>query len=46
VAALCEAGDARGGAAALIDLPFGDRLPTVVRALEAGPCTRPLFSST
>ena len=34
VAALCEPGDARGGAAALVSLPFGDRLSTVVRALE------------
>ena len=35
VAALCEPGDVRGGAAALVRLPLGpDRLPAVVRALE------------
>ena len=42
VAALCEPGDARGGAAALVSLPFGDRLPTVVRALEGRAAAAPL----
>ena len=41
VSALCEPGDARGGAAALISLPYGDRLPTVTRALEARAAAAP-----
>jgi nuclear pore complex protein Nup160 len=36
VAALCEPGDVRGGAAALVSLPLGvDRLPVVVERLRA-----------
>lgn len=43
VAALCEPGDVRGGAAALVRLPLGpDRLPTVVRALEGRAAAAPL----
>ena len=43
VAALCEPGDVRGGAAALVRLPFGpDALPAVVRALEGRAAAAPL----
>ena len=43
VAALCEPGDVRGGAAALVRLPLGpDRLPTVVRALEGRAAAAPV----
>ena len=43
VAALCEPGDVRGGAAALVRLPLGpDRLPAVVRALEGRAAAAPV----
>ena len=43
VAALCEPGDVRGGAAALVRLPLGpDALPAVVRALEGRAAAAPL----
>ena len=46
VAALCEPGDVRGGAAALVSLPLGvDRLPVVVRALEGRAAAAPIDAS-
>ena len=43
VAAMCEPGDVRQGAEALVSLPFGDdRLPTVVRALEGRAASSPV----
>ena len=41
VSALCEPGDARGGAAALTTLPYGDRRPTGTRALAARAAASP-----